>query len=333
MSRSNIVKCVDNKTKREIYLKFKNKVEKSKTKLAKSYNISTRTLNRILDEVSGESKLTDVVTAMNNCGKALENFGKSFSSLSTESGVTSSIHYAEYDYTVTKKQITVMKDGDSRSVIRGYPRFKEIKESLVKEDFSEEVLSEVWELLNLPKYIAKFTEGQLTVDHEKGKVWYGTFEIKNSLSDQLIKMLNQGKDVKGFVRFTEKLLSNSKKDIVEELYGFMVHNNITIDADGDIIAYKGVRGNYKDRWTNTIDNSVGATPSMPASDVEHNPSKGCGPGLHGGSFEYANNWAGPEGRVVVLKIHPCNVHSVPWDCDSQKMRTSGYKVLSEVFNR
>ncbi|CAH9014235.1 putative protector from prophage-induced early lysis [Vibrio phage 277E43-1] len=330
MSRSNIVKCVDNKTKREIYLKFKNKVEKSKTKLAKSYSISTRTLNRILDEVSGENKLTDAVTAMNNCGKALENFGKSFSSLSTESGVTSNIHCAEYDYTVTKKQITVMKDGDSRSVIRGYPRFKEIKESLVKEDFSDAVLSEVWELLNLPKYIAKFTEGQLTVDHEKGKVWYGTFEIKNSLSDQLIKMLNQGKDVKGFVRFMEKLMDNPDKHIVDQLYPFMQHNNINISVEGDIIGYRAVDGNFKDYATGKMDNSVGNTLKMPRTLVDCDPERTCSAGLHVAAREYAENFKETGGRLLQVLVNPKNVCSVPVDYDGMKMRCCEFTVLSEI---
>ena len=297
MNRSNIVKCVDDKTKQEIYTKFKNKEEKTKTKLAKKYGISARTLNRILDEIR-DTQATVAVS--------------------------------EYDYTITKKQITIIKDGDTRSVIKGYPRFQEIKSSLVNSSFSDESLINSWELLSLPKYIAKFTEGALTVDHEKGKVWYGTFEIKNSLSDQLIKMLNEGKDVKGFVRFMEKLLENPDKHIVDQLYPFMQHNDIVISVDGDIIGFRAVDENFKDYATGTMDNSVGNTLKMPRNLVDCNPEVTCSTGLHVAARKYAEDFGNSGGKLLKVSVNPKNVCSVPVDYEGMKMRTCEFTVLSEV---
>ncbi|CAH9014181.1 putative rIIB [Vibrio phage 424E50-1] len=339
MARTNIVKCKTEEDKLDIFAEYQQGIFSSKKELASAWRISTRTLNRILDEVAENSKpavpSSKPVSALKEMSvediiSKVEQINVHLRGEVGDVTVEGTLYYADYDYAVTKKQITVMKDGESRSVVKGYPRFNEIKESLVDNDFSDTILAEVWDLMNLPKYIEKFTQGSLTVSHEEGKVWYGTFEIKNSLSDQLIKMLNEGKEVTGFVKFMEMLLENPKQDIVEELYGFMEHNGIGIDNEGYILAYKGVRGDYLDRWTGTISNAVGESPSMPASMVEHNPKKPCGAGLHAGSFEYADSWAGSEGHVMLLRIPPQNVMSVPWDTDSQKMRTCGYDVLEEI---
>ncbi len=334
MARTNIVKCKTVEEKRAIFADYQTNACGSKKNLADCWNISTRTLNRILDEVAENNKpsigFADAAESMNNCAVAFTELSGPLCLNINEISVKTSIHYSDYDYTVSKKQVTVIKNGESRSVVKGYPRFNEIKDSLVDNDFSDMILAEVWDLMNLPKYIETFTQGSLKVSHEEGKVWYGTFEIKNSLSDQLIKMLNEGKEVTGFVKFMEMLLENPKQDIVEELYGFMEHNGIDIDNEGYILAYKGVRHDYLDRWTKTISNAVGESPSMPASMVEHDPKKPCSAGLHAGSFEYADSWAGSQGHVMLLRIPPQNVMSVPWDTDSQKMRTCGYDVLEEI---
>ncbi|CAM0069040.1 RIIB lysis inhibitor [Vibrio phage F94] len=294
MARTNIVKCKTEKQKVEIFKSWNEDDWVSKRQLARLNGIPTRTLNRILEEVGSDSVCS------------------------------------EYDYAVTKKQITIIKDGESRSVVKGYPRFKEIKELLVSCDFSDKVLSETWELVNLPKYIAKFTEGQLTVDHEGGKVWYNTFEIKNSLSDQLIKMLNEGKEVTGFVKFTEYLLENPKESVIEELYPFLTHNGISITNEGMIEAYRSITVEYKDHHTRTMDNSIGSVVKMPRTMVDDNPERTCSKGLHVASFEYANTFGG-ERRLVKVLVNPVHVVSVPTDYNGQKLRCCEFKILKEVL--
>lgn len=295
MSRTNVVKMLSKEQKSEIYTLFLSGKFKSKKSLAKEVGISTRTLGRIIKELE--------ITLPEDC----------------------------YDYSVTKTQITIFKGDDSRSVVKGYPKFKTIKETLIQGDFSDKVLKESFEMLYLPTFVEKFSEGNITVDHENGKVWYGSFEIKNTLTDHLLKGLEQKEDINPFVRFVNLLMSNPKKDIVEELYGFMKHYHMDISEDGHILAYKGVRPNFKDWWTNTISNKTGEAPCMPSHEVEHDPSKGCGAGLHCGSYQYASSWA-RNGHVMKVKVDPRDVISVPWDCDSQKMRTCGYEVLEEVIN-
>jgi hypothetical protein len=50
--------------------------------------------------------------------------------------------------------------------------------------------------------------------------------------------------------------------------------------------------------------------------------------LHVGTYEYACNWAGNSGVVVLVKFNPANIVSVPSDCEHSKLRVSEYEVIA-----
>lgn len=291
-SRPNTVKCLSADQKLEMYTKFTNKDYKTKTKLGKEFKVSLRTVNRVLDEMT--------------------NFKP------------------EYDYTVTKNQITLFTGSDTRSIQQSYPKFKKLHKMLSKGNFSQEVLHEVWNLMEVSSFIEKFSEGNITVDHEQGKVWYGTFEIKNSIVDRMMDMLGNKEDVSPLVKFLDKLLQNPKKNIVEELYPFLEYNDIEISDQGDILAYRGIRPDWKDHHSGTMDNSIGNILSMPRTLVDDNPERTCSSGLHCSSFEYANSFKG-SGRLIKVKVCPSNVVSVPVDYNGQKLRCCKFEVLEEII--
>ena len=56
----------------------------------------------------------------------------------------------------------------------------------------------------------------------------------------------------------------------------------------------------------------------------------CSHGLHVGSLDYASDFS--RGKLVVVKVNPKDVVSVPSDCACQKCRVSAYKVVS-VFEQ
>lgn len=296
MSRTSIVKCMNDAQKWDLYTNYLEGNHKTKTALAVQYGISLRTLNRVIDE------------------------------LSVLKGEVSSV---EYDYTVTKNQITIFCGEESRSVAKDYPKFKTLRQKLIDEDFSDEVLAEVYNLLNLPKFVETFSEGNITVNHETSQVFYGTFEIKNSVVDRMMQMLSSREDVSPLVKFLDKLMMNPKEGVIEELYPFLQHNDIEINEDGDIIAYRSVTQDFKDHHTKTMDNSVGNVVSMPRTLVDDNPDRTCSSGLHCSAFEYANGF-GSDRRLVKVKVCPSDVCSIPTDYNGQKMRTCKFEVLEEL---
>lgn len=317
MSRSNIVKILTQEQKEEIYQLYLNRENKTKKALAKEVGISTRTLGRVIDEMKNKP-----VYALKCFGRSANKLGKS---LSKKRCVEADV----YDYSITKSQITIFKNDESRSVMKGYPKFNTIKKSLIDSCFSDKVLKDSYELLSLPDFVEKFSEGNITVDHKEGKIWYGTFEIKNSISVQMMKMLSNQEDVKPLVLFLEKLLMNPKKNVVDELYAFLQHNDIEIANDGNIIAYRSVRNDFMDFHTGTMDNSVGNTVQMPRTLVDDNPSVTCSSGLHVASIGYARGF-GSNNRLVKVKVCPSDVVSVPVDYDGMKMRCCKFEVLEEV---
>ena len=294
MSRTNIVKCVDDATKQEIYTRYKNKEERTKTKLAKKYGVSTRTLNRILDEMSEHNNKVN------------------------------------WDYCITRNELTIFKDEDFRSVKKGYPNFNNLKKALIDSNFSDKVLSDSYTLLDIKTVIEDFSEGSLFVSHKDATIHYGTFEVKHSLVTQIMNKLDRGESVTGMVKFLDKLLANPDKHIVEQLYPFMQHNDITISDEGDIIGFRAVNGEYKDYATGAMDNSVGNTLKMPRNLVNCNPEITCSTGLHVSAREYAENFIRDGGKLLKVKVNPKDVCSIPVDYDGQKMRCCEFTVLEDI---
>lgn len=75
-----------------------------------------------------------------------------------------------------------------------------------------------------------------------------------------------------------------------------------------------------------IFNGVGETIEVVRRDVDDDRRNHCSHGLHVGSLDYARNFA--RGAVVVVKVNPKDVVSVPEDYSCQKCRVSSYTVVS-----
>lgn len=290
MARSNIVKCVDEGVKEIIKSKWNKKAFKTKTKLAQEFNISLRTLNRILNE-----KLSENVS---------------------------------WDYIVTKNEITLYRNDDCKTIKRGFPSFNNIKSIMIEENFSNSSLNTAWELSCMKKQIETFSEGNITVDYESKQIRYGTFIIENILVARIFSMLENDRDVLPLVKFLDKVMDNPDENIIEQLYPFLKYNDIEISKEGDIVAYRNVTKDFKDHHTKTMDNSVGAVVKMPRSLVDCNPDNTCSAGIHCAAREYAEGFGG--GILTKVKVNPKDVCSVPKDYDGQKMRVCELKVLEVV---
>jgi len=311
-----IVRCKTPTEKQQIRDDWQEQKDITKTAYAAKHGISLRTLSRILQE---DSKV-DYIPNSKTIAEMEDEFTEEYYDLADD--IPENVSDIEWNYMVSRNDIVVFKGSERRQIHKGYPKFHNLRKILVADPTDSEI-EQVYNMMCMASMINDMSEGDIHV--KDGIVYYGTFEIKNSLSDHLVKMLTKGdSDIRPFAKFMNKLMANPKEDIVEELFGFMKHQGMSIDNDGDIIAYKGVTDKYLDQWTKTIDNSLGAKPVMPRSKVEHDPARACAPGLHCGSYPYACGWSD---REIKVKVDPRNVCSVPWDCDSQKMRTCGYEVI------
>jgi len=171
-------------------------------------------------------------------------------------------------------------------------------------------------------------EAQGLVVVTDSEVLYDGEPLHNALTAKIISMAEQGFPIEPMLRFLENLMENPSHQSINELYDFLEHQGLPITEDGCFLAYKGIRSDWLDKFSGTIDNSVGQKPVMKRRDVDDNREVGCSSGLHAGTLEYASSYSGE--RVVQVKINPKHVVSVPQDSRHQKIRVETYEVLSDM---
>ncbi len=162
-----------------------------------------------------------------------------------------------------------------------------------------------------------------------GIVLYNGKPAHPTITARMLTQLEQGFDLKPMARFLEKLMQNPSYRVVEHLYGFLEYGKNAITEDGDFLAYKAIRADWRDIHSGTMDNSIGQVVSVPRNSVDEDPNRTCSYGLHVCSFEYLPNFAHADGHVVVCKVSPADVVAIPSDYNNTKMRVCRYEVVGE----
>lgn len=167
--------------------------------------------------------------------------------------------------------------------------------------------------------------------------------VNTSLASTIIRLATEDEsgDPTKLIKFLENLMNNPSEHSREQLYDWIAPRDITITQDGHFLAYKGLRedftsinagpgivNNVEYTGNTHLDNTPGNVVEFSRSKVVANSSIGCAVGLHAGTHEYASDFA--RGKLVLVKINPRDVVSVPTDCDAQKLRVCRYEVLEEV---
>ena len=226
-----------------------------------------------------------------------------------------------YPYLITGNAVVVVINNKQHTLSKGNIGFDALIDA-IKEGRWEDVPA----LASPVTVVRKFSNG--LVDVVDGQVTYDGEEIHSVLAQKIADMFEQGFDVRPLTSFMRNLFSNPSKRAVDELYGFLEAGNMPITEDGHFLAYKKVREDYKDVHSGTFDNSVGQVVSMVRNKVDDNKDNTCSVGLHFCSFDYLKSFGGT--RIMILKIDPADVVSIPSDHNQQKGRTWLYKVIGEV---
>lgn len=153
--------------------------------------------------------------------------------------------------------------------------------------------------------------------------------INNTLSDRILKMVDEGFVLTPMVNFLANLMNNPSNRVTEQLYAFLEKGKNAITEDGHFLAYKAVREDFKDIHSGTFDNSVGQKVTIARRKVDENPNVTCSYGLHVCSFDYLPHFAHADGHVMICKVNPADVVAIPADYNNTKMRVCGYEVIGE----
>lgn len=239
-----------------------------------------------------------------------------------------------------KHEYHLIKRKDDLRIIIGSDSYKLTKSFIDKNDFLvEDLLIRDDMILNNAEFklieSLKYNESIVEVT----EITKSDFELKNNkayykgieLSIDLFNVLKaafekqNGKNNKTIINFVNLLMQNPDKDVIRQIYPFLMHNDIKICNNGYLLTYKSIRKDFTDHYTGTYDNSVGKYVKMDRDKVDPNPNKTCSHGLHVGSLSYVDRIYS-NNIIVSCIVNPMNVVSIPTDYNGAKMRVCEYKV-------
>jgi len=246
-----------------------------------------------------------------------------------------------FPYHLTEQSLTFYVDGQPTQVLRDHPDFNAIVEAVQAGNPEaiemakpinrvRMVLDEVVTMSETERWFRR-SAGTLEV-HDWGVMLDGN-ELHGHVIDRLIDAMHSGLDIKPWVRFVRKLYMNPSSTGRNELYGWLEKSGMPITADGDFLAYKRVRGDYRDIHSGRFDNSIGNTVEMSRLDVDDDRNRTCSAGLHFCSKDYLPHFGSnnsTDDRVVIVKINPADVVSIPSDYNDAKGRCWRYEVVGEM---
>lgn len=226
-----------------------------------------------------------------------------------------------YPFLIQGNNITVVIGTKTHTISKTHITYEKVKEAIKKGDWDT-----VKDIIEPKKVVLNYGKGNVSIQGET-LFWKGQ-EFHSAMATRMIQMLQEGFSIEPFVLFMENLMQNPSFRSVNELYGFLEKNNLPITPDGHFLAYKKVRGDYTDVHSGKFDNSVGKVCEMERNQVDDVADNTCSTGLHFCSQEYLKHFGGE--RLVIVKINPRDVVSIPTDYNNSKGRTCRYEVIGEV---
>lgn len=198
----------------------------------------------------------------------------------------------------------------------------------------------VKDLVNITTSMTNYAKGKLLI--EDGNISWNGRPFHNALSKRMLQMYEQGFDVEPLTNFMENIMENPSYRAVEELYGFMEKNDLPLTPDGSLLAYKRVRrleedngsglkaGDLVDCHSGQNRNNIDDVVTMPRNAVDDNASNTCSTGLHFCSLSYlsGSGFGGNKSPIMIVKINPKDVVSIPTDYNNQKGRCCAYTVVA-----
>lgn len=178
----------------------------------------------------------------------------------------------------------------------------------------------------------------IEIDYETYQAFYNGERVENNALNYLFHLYQKKVGCKHIENFLTKLFKNPIKETITHLFDFVQLNQMPICEDGCFLAYKVVGANYKSLHDNKTPNFVGTNiePVLEWSEIDTNRNSTCSNGYHFCSWKYIDSAFGGferikarEERLLILKIDPEMVGSIPYDYDGSKGRARTYFIESE----
>lgn len=225
-------------------------------------------------------------------------------------------------YIVTDNSVTVIHNGKPLTMNNSHSNYDTVIERINADDFDG-----IEDLFDVGGAIINYSEGNIQITDNQ--ILYKGIPVDNYVVDKVFAFMKANMPYKPLLKFVDKLMANSSRRSVQELYKFLEHKSMPITPDGNFLAYKSVRSDWTDHHTGKFSNTIGSVLEMQRNQVCDDANVGCSYGFHAGSLEYAKGFGSAGSRLLIVEIDPSDVVSVPHDCNCQKLRTTKYKVVAE----
>ncbi len=203
-----------------------------------------------------------------------------------------------------------------------HPFYREIVQA-IRENNEDLVIS----LADASQAIENYVFGNVEI--KNGQVFYKDQPVHNVVTSRIVSMMKARLPYEPIVKFLNNLMENPSYRATKELFEFLSHRFLPITEDGCFLAYKSVRPDYKDWYSNTFDNSPGKVVEISRNSVDDNCANHCSDGLHVGAIEYVKTYRLDEGRAIIVKVNPRDAVSVPTDHNATKLRCCRYEVIGD----
>lgn len=259
----------------------------------------------------------------------------------------------EISYVVTKASIVLTKGNETRTVKKDFDTYEDVKRHIMNDE-----LDDAWEMSSPREALLKVTKGNVEI--EGNTVKFKGLPMRNEMANRIVSLINKNgaKYAQHLANFADKCMENPSFRAVNELLGFMEKNTLPITPDGDFLAYKKVGRDFYDIHSRTVLNKPAAlmseaerercpinagkndvvteivdgvtVVSMPRNMVDDNYENTCSNGLHVCGYDYLSYFGDNTSIILVCKVNPRDVVSVPRDYNDQKMRTCRYEIVKTI---
>jgi hypothetical protein len=227
-------------------------------------------------------------------------------------------------YLIQGKNIVLVLDNQSHTISRdSHISYEKIVDAIKAQDWDK-----VRELVEPKKAIINYGNGDIEI--KNNVIYWKGVEFHNSLASRMIQMFTEGFPIEPMTAFMNNLMQNPSFRSVQQLYDFLDRNKLPITDDGYFLAFKKVRDDYLDIHSGKFDNSVGQVIEMDRNLVNDDPNQTCSFGLHFCSQAYLPHFGGHNNPVMIVKINPKDVVSIPADYNGAKGRCCKYEVVGQL---
>lgn len=229
-----------------------------------------------------------------------------------------------YNFTITNDNIKVIVKGKVVNVHEGQANFTFLRDALLDKRW-DDVPKHLTALESLTDYLSLVSP---LFKVEGSRVSYKDDPLPESFTMKIHELVKRGESPVAMLNFHERLQRNPSHRSVNQLWNFLGQLGIPLTEDGCFLAYKKVRDDLFDFHSGTIKNAIGTIVEMPRNKISDDPDHACHEGLHVGALKYArDSFHSGDGQLIIVKVDPENVVSVPHDESCMKMRVCRYEVI------